>query len=198
MNPELYIRVHLQGATKKWRECFVNILVVTGSPRKSGNTEIMAEVFAESARVAGHAVTVKNLSCLKVNPCIDCKYCFEHNGVCVQKDNMNDILKELDRSDMLVLASPIYWFDVSAQTKCFIDRMYAFGKKGFHIRSIAMFLNSGADNVYAAAEAQLKAISSYLKWEMKGIIKIPGMAEKGSMLASPRLQEVRDFAGKLN
>ncbi|WP_312430310.1 flavodoxin family protein [Lacrimispora sp.] len=175
----------------------MNILVVTGSPRKGGNTEIMAEVFAESARAVGHEVILKKLSSLKVNPCIACKYCFEHNGVCVQKDDMNDILKELDRSDMLVLASPIYWFDVSAQTKCFIDRMYAFGKKGFQIRSIAMLLNSGADNVYAAAEAQLKAISSYLKWEMKGIIKIPDMTEKGSMLGSLHLQKVRDFAGRL-
>lgn len=176
----------------------MHILVVSGSPREGGNTEIMADVFAESARAAGHEVIVKKLSTLKVHPCIACKYCFEHDGICVQKDDMNGILKELDQSDMLVLASPIYWFDVSAQTKCFIDRMYAFGKKGFHIRSIAMLLDSGADNVYAAAEAQLKSISSFLKWEMKGIIKIPGMTEKGSILVSPKLQEVRDFAESLN
>lgn len=175
----------------------MNIMVVTGSPRKGGNTEIMADVFAESARTTGHTVTVKNLSQLKVAPCIACKYCFSHNGECVQKDDMNGILKELDQTDLLVLASPIYWFDVSAQTKCFIDRMYALGKRGFHIQSIAMLLNSGADNVYAAAEAQLKAISTYLKWEIKGIIKAPNMTEKGSVQNSPELQKVRDFAVSL-
>lgn len=175
----------------------MNILVVTGSPRKGGNTEIMADVFAESARTVGHTVTVKNLSVLKVAPCLACKYCFSHDGECVQKDDMNDILKELDVADLLVLASPIFWFDVSAQTKCFIDRMYAFGKKGFHIQSIAMLLNSGADNVYAAAEAQLKSISSYLKWEIKGIIKAPGMTEKGSIRNSSDLQKVQEFARSL-
>lgn len=175
----------------------MNILVVTGSPRKGGNTEIMAETFAEAAMAKGHHVMVKKLSQLKVNPCIACQYCFTHDGVCVQEDDMNDILKGFDQTDMLVLASPIYWFDVSAQTKCFIDRMYALAKKGFHIQSFALLLNSGSDNVYGAAEAQLKAICSFLKWENKGIIKIPGMVEKGSMLNSPQLQEVRDFAAKL-
>lgn len=172
----------------------MNILVITGSPRKNGNTEIMAEVFAQSATEAGHTVTVRKLSDNKVDPCIACKYCFTHDGVCVQNDDMNDILKDLNQADMLVLASPIYWFDVSAQTKCFIDRMYAFAKKGFHLKSIAMLLNSGADGVYDAAESQLRSIASYLKWEIKGIIKIPNLKEKGSIKDAKELDQVREFA----
>lgn len=175
----------------------MNILVVTGSPRKNGNTEIMAEVFAQSSTEAGHQVTIRKLSEKKVNPCIACKYCFTHDGTCVQKDDMNELLKDLNQADMLVIASPIYWFDVSAQTKCFIDRMYAFAKKGFHIKSIAMLLNSGADGVYGAAETQLKAIASYLKWEIKGIIKIPNLEEKGSINHAKELEQVRDFAKSL-
>ncbi len=171
----------------------MNILVVTGSPRKNGNTEIMANAFAESARTAGHHVMVRNLSGLKVNPCIDCKYCFTHEGVCVQKDDMNEILKDVEQTDLLVLASPIYWFDVSAQTKCFVDRMYAFAKKGFRINSVAMLLNAGADNVFDAAEAQIKSISSYLKWDLKGIIKVPNMGEKGQMNDSKALESVKAF-----
>ncbi len=172
----------------------MNILIITGSPRKNGNTEIMADVFAESAKEAGHRVNTIKLSENKIGPCTACKYCFNHDGVCVQKDGMNGILKELNHTDMLVLASPIYWFDVSAQMKCFIDRMYAFAKKGFHIKSIAMLLNSGADGVYDAAEAQLKAISSYLKWELKGIIKIPNLQEKGSIKNAEELELVSNFA----
>jgi multimeric flavodoxin WrbA len=176
----------------------LNQLIITGSPRKNGNTEIMAETFAKSAKTAGHEVTVKNLSTLKVGPCLACQYCFTHDGVCIQQDDMNSILKDLERADMLVLASPIYWFDVSAQTKSFVDRMYAFAKKGFRIKSIAMLLNSGAPNVYDAAEAQLNAICSYLKWENKGVIKISGMSEKGSMTTSDKLESVKDFAASLS
>lgn len=175
----------------------MNILVISGSPRKNGNTEILAGVFVASVIEAGHQVTVRKLSENKVNPCIACQYCFTHDGVCMQNDDMNEILEDLDQADMLVLASPIYWFDVSAQTKCFIDRMYAFAKKGFHIKSIAMLLNSGADGVYEAAETQLKATASYLKWEIKGIIKIPNLQEKGSIKDAKELEQVRDFAKSL-
>jgi multimeric flavodoxin WrbA len=111
---------------------------------------------------------------------------------------MSHLLKDIEVTDMLVLASPIYWFDVSAQTKAFVDRMYAFAKKGFRIRSIAMLLNSGGNNVYDAAEAQLNAICSYLKWENKGVIKISGMTEKGSMNNTDQLDSVREFAASLS
>ncbi|WP_277406310.1 hypothetical protein [Lacrimispora xylanisolvens] len=70
-------------------------------------------------------------------------------------------------------------------------------KKGFHIKSIAMLLNSGADGVYDAAKAQLNSICSYLKWENKGVITISGMVEKGSMLKSEKLKQVQDFAASL-
>ncbi len=82
----------------------MNILVVTGSPRKNGNTEIMAGVFAAAAVEAGHQVTVRKLSEAKVNPCIACKYCFTHDGICVQNDDMNEILNDLNQADMLVFA----------------------------------------------------------------------------------------------
>jgi len=172
----------------------MNILVVTGSPRKNGNTEIMADVFSQAAIEAGHKVMMRKLSGLKIGPCINCEYCFSHDGVCSQQDDMNEVLKDVEQTDLLVIASPIYWFDVSAQTKCFIDRMYAFAKKGFRISSVAMLLNSGGDEVYTAAEAQIRDISAYLKWELKGIIKIPNLEEKGGIRDSKELEKVREFA----
>lgn len=175
----------------------MNILVVTGSPRKGGNTEILADVFAKAARENGHEVTVRKLSGLKVGPCLACEYCFTHDGVCVQKDDMNEILKDVHEADMLVLASPIYWFDVSAQMKCFIDRMYACASTGFHITSAAMLLDSASPSVYSAAQAQLKDICAYLKWENKGVFTAPGMTEKGSIYQSGALAQVEAFAGLL-
>lgn len=172
----------------------MKILVVTGSPRKQGNTEIMAEVFAAVAVTAGHQVTLRKLSGLAVHPCRACEYCFKHDGVCVQKDDMNGLLQELEQADVLVLASPIYWFDVSAQLKCFVDRMYAHNRKGFHVQSVAMLLNSASKDVYAAAEAQLKDIAAYLKWENKGAVKISGMQAKGDMKDAADLEKVRAFA----
>ena len=175
----------------------MDILVITGSPRKNGNTEIMADAFAAAAKENGHRVTVRKLSEHRVAPCLACQYCFSHDGVCVQKDDMNALLQDLQQADLLVLASPIYWFDVTAQTKSFIDRMYALAKKGFHVREIAMLLDSASDGVYDAAEAQVKAIGAYLHWQVRGVVKVPGMREKGSMRQSDGLQTARAFAQSL-
>lgn len=175
----------------------MNILVVTGSPRRGSNTEVLADAFAEAAVECGHRVMVRKLSGLKVGPCLACEYCFSHDGVCVQNDDMNEILKDVAGAELLVIASPIYWFDVSAQTKCFIDRLYACAKKGFHIKAAAMLLDSGSPGVYTAAQAQLKDICEYLGWRDLGAITAPGMTEKGSIYQSSALEQVRTFAENL-
>ncbi len=175
----------------------MNIVVISGSPRKGGNTEIMSETFAKGARESGHEVTIKMLSTLKVAPCVACNYCFTSGGVCSQTDDMTEILEALDKADMLIYASPIYWFDITAQLKCTIDRMYARGKVGFHHKYVGLLLNSGAPGVYDAAIAQYKASNSYLKWENKGIITIAGMEKKGSMNYAEKLQEVFEFGKSL-
>lgn len=175
----------------------MNIFVVSGSPRKGGNTEIMAQAFAESARESGNTVTIKTMSSLKVNPCLACEYCFTHDGVCVQKDDMAQILEEVDKADMLVFASPVYWFGLCAQIKCVIDRLYARAKKGFHLKYTALLLDSGSPGVYESAIAEYKATNAYLHWEDRGIVTIPGMDTLGAMKNSAQLEEVRKLGKSL-
>lgn len=115
----------------------------------------------------------------------------------MQKDDMADIVEILDETDLVVFASPIYWFDITAQLKCVIDRMYARGKIGFHFTKTALLLDSGADGVYEAALVQYKAMCSYLRWQSIGEICIPGMTEKGSMNASAILKKVYELGKSL-
>lgn len=103
----------------------------------------------------------------------------------------------LSGADMVVFAAPIYWFDISAQLKLAIDRMYAFGGCSFNFSKVALLLNSGAEGVYDAAIAAYKAMNAYLNWEDMGIITIGGMAEKGDMAANPKLAEVRALGESL-
>lgn len=173
------------------------IFAISGSPRKGGNTEIMVEAFAEGARDSGHTVAVKKMSQLTVAPCLACEYCFTHDGVCVQKDGMAEILAEADKADMLVFASPIYWFNMSAQMRCVIDRLYARAKKGFHAAKTALLLDSGSPDVYTGAIASYQDANAYLNWQDMGIIAIAGMDRKGDMKSSPRLEEVRAFGRSL-
>ena len=88
----------------------------------------------------------------------------------------------------------IYWFDMTAQLKTVIDRMYAGGSTGFHFHQTTLLLDAGADHVFDAAISQYKAMTSYLKWEDLGIICVPNMEDKGSMKESSKLGEVIQLA----
>lgn len=174
----------------------MKIVVLNGSPRKGGNTEIMAEQFAETARKK-HDVQILNVARMDIHGCLGCGACYKHQGVCVQKDDMVQVFDALRDADLVVFASPIYWFDLTAQLKTTIDRLYAGGSTGFHFHQTALLLDAGADHVFTAAMDQYRAMTSYLHWEDRGIVTVPNMAEKGSMKTSPKLADVIALAESL-
>lgn len=174
----------------------MKIVILNGSPRKGGNTQIMVDAF-ENAAKENHTVVKLNIAPMEIRGCLGCQYCWSHKGECVQKDDMGKVWEQLKDADMVVFASPIYWFDISAQLKTVIDRMYAGGGTGFNFNKTALLLDAGADHVFDAAIAQYKAMTAYLKWEDKGIVCVPDMKEKGSMADAPQLKEVVKLAESL-
>lgn len=151
----------------------------------------MVDAFREGAEEAGNVVEVINLATKKIAPRRVCKYCFTHGGACFIADDMTAVRQSLSHADAVVFASPVYWFDICAQLKLAIDRMYVFGGCGFSFSKVAMLLDSGADGVYDAAIASYKAMAAYLKWEVLGIVTIPNMVEKGDTAQVPKLVEAR-------
>jgi multimeric flavodoxin WrbA len=102
------------------------ILVVVGSPRKKGNSAALARQVVAGAESEGALVDLVFLSQLSIAPCVACDGCRkEHSTGCVVKDDMQALYPKILDADALVIASPVYWFSVSAQTKTFIDRWYA-------------------------------------------------------------------------
>lgn len=97
-----------------------HIVVLSGSPRKGGNTERLTEAFIDGAKVAGNHVSLFKVAGLKISGCRGCGYCFKHKGVCVQKDDMPPILDELRKADVLVLTLPVYYFGVSGPLTGFL------------------------------------------------------------------------------
>ena len=175
----------------------MKITILNGSPRMGGNTEIMADAFMEEALKKGHDVVKINVGQMDVIGCMACEHCFANDGVCVIEDDMTEIMARLDETDLVVLASPIYWFDISAQLKAVIDRLYARAIKGFHIREAIQLLDSMSDGVFTAATAWYKDVTDYVHWTDRGIITIPGMESKGAMASHPKLEDVRDLAASL-
>jgi multimeric flavodoxin WrbA len=102
------------------------IVIVKGSPRKTGNSAALAEQVEAGARAAGAQVESYYLHGMDINPCDACDACQSapYSG-CIVDDDMQTLYPKLLAADALVIASPVYWFTVSAQTKLFMDRCYA-------------------------------------------------------------------------
>jgi multimeric flavodoxin WrbA len=105
-----------------------NVMIVVGSPRKRGNSSLLAKQVASGAKDAGAKVELFFLHGMNIKPCSACDGCRKKRGTgCVIRDDMQKLYPRMRAADAIVIASPIYWFTVSAQTKLFMDRWYAFG-----------------------------------------------------------------------
>jgi multimeric flavodoxin WrbA len=101
------------------------VVVLSGSPRKGGNSELLCDQFMRGAKEAGNQVE-KIFVCEKaINYCTACDACQNNGGVCVQKDDMAEILDKMIGADVLVMATPVYFYTMNAQMKTLIDRTYA-------------------------------------------------------------------------
>ena len=101
------------------------VLILSGSPRKGGNSDILCDEFARGAQEAGNEVEKIRVASKKIYPCSACYYCRDHGGECVHKDNMAEVLQKMIDADVLVLASPVYFYSIDAQLKAVIDRTVA-------------------------------------------------------------------------
>ncbi|MDO4413957.1 MAG: flavodoxin family protein [Erysipelotrichaceae bacterium] len=152
----------------------MKVLVLNGSPRPTGTTAAMISTFRESAANKGHDVTVIDVCRKNINGCLACEFC--HNkgeGRCAQKDDMEEIYRHLKDTNLLILASPIYYHGISGQLKCVIDRFYAalYPKAPESLQKVAMFLASGDPDMYEAARFSFEGdFLGYLRLEDAGFI----------------------------
>ena len=170
----------------------MKIAVFNGSPRKE-NTSAMVEAFCEGAKAAGHDVTEYQVGKMKINGCLACEYCHtKGNGQCVQKDDLEKIMPAYLEADVIVFASPIYYFGMTAQMECALQRVYCVGKPQKAKKAVLM-LSSGSPGVYDSAIAQFKAYMAYVGIEAAGIITANGAENK----SEAKMNEIKEFAKKL-
>lgn len=177
----------------------MNILILTGSPRKGSNTDILAKAFADGARLK-HEVEVVSVNDYKINACVGCNSCFAREGnECFQKDQMAEIYAKMSKADMLVIASPVYFYGVSAQLKNIIDRCHTPMRKNFKIKKTALLLVAGSSKpcVFDAIVRQYELIVDYFHFEDKGRILVGGVNDKGSITSREELDEAYKLGATL-
>lgn len=101
------------------------VLVISSSPRRQGNSELLCDQFIKGAVEAHHEVEKVNLNDYQIAPCQACEYCRHHDNICHIKDDANLIIDKMIKADVIALASPVYFYSVSAQLKLLIDRTFA-------------------------------------------------------------------------
>ena len=170
----------------------MKIAILNGSPR-IGNTAAMVNAFAEGAKEAGHEVDILHVGKMKIGGCLACEYCHSKGeGKCVQKDDMEKVMPAYKEADMIVYASPIYYFAMTAQLSAAIQRMYAIGKPAKATKT-ALLLSSASPNPFDSAIAAYKATAALSGMENLGIITAAG-DENGSEV---KMAEIRNFAKTL-
>ncbi|MDO4619325.1 MAG: flavodoxin family protein [Lachnospiraceae bacterium] len=106
------------------------ILILTGSPRRNGNTLKMAKAFEKGALEAGHEVVWFDAGAKNLKGCRGCNGCWSKGKACCQDDDFNELAELLETCDMLQIVTPLYWFNFPAQIKAAIDKLYAYGGAG--------------------------------------------------------------------
>jgi len=169
----------------------MNILILSGSPRKGGNTEMLVDAFAKGT-MEHHQVEIVSVRDYKVNPCLGCNACFMNDDhTCVQKDDMFAIYEKMSQADMLVIASPVYFYGISAQLKAVIDRFHNPIRDTFHIKKMAMLLVGAATlpNLFDAILTEYNLCLKFFNIEDAGKILVRGVKDKGDIKGTHFLEE---------
>lgn len=170
------------------------IVILNGSPRKKGNTSALVKAFTEGAESAGNIVTEFFLNDMNIHGCMGCfgghssKEC-----PCVQKDDMAKIYPEVKESDVIVLATPLYYWNMSGQIRTAIDRLFALEEgdgnllRGHDRASVLLMAaeGHGFDDVLLYYDHLME----HLKWKNLGHVLAGGNGEAGDIEGKPELQK---------
>ena len=154
------------------------VLIILGSPRRMGNSAALAARISRGAESAGAEVETLFLQDLEISPCRGCDTCRKPDSKgCAIKDDMQEIYPKLIRADAWVIASPVYWFTMSAQTKIFMDRCYAllaYAESPFAGKRVAIAMSYGdVDPVKSGCVNALRTFQdafSYTRSKVVGMV----------------------------
>lgn len=161
-----------------------NILVVVGGGRAKGNTAQLVDAFSKGAQEAGHSVKTVSLISHEVKGCLGCNAC-RFGKPCVQKDDFNALIPEIEAADMLVFASPLYYWTISARLKAFVERFYCLAKQDpsppfgryekYFDKDCALLMTAADDYFWTFEQA-----ASYYQF---AIVNYIGLNDRGMVLA---------------
>lgn len=177
------------------------IIVLNGSPRAKGNTAALVDSFAAGAQKAGHEVVRFDLQKLDIHPCLGC--CNggkDPESPCVQKDGMDEIYAAYRQSDLVCLASPLYYWTISGQLKCAFDRLFAVAECNADYanpRKECTLLMAAEGNGFEESVYWYERLVEHLGWRDKGKVLCGGVFDAGDIEGNEKLDEAYRLVAQL-
>ena len=171
------------------------VLILSGSPRKGGNSDLLCDEFLRGAQESGNQVEKVFLRSKKVAPCNACYYCKNSGGKCAIPDDMAEILDKMQAADVIVMASPVYFYSIGAQMKAVIDRSVARwtnipNKEFYYI----MTASEDSDTVMDCTLECFRGFAACLDGaQEKGVIYGKGVYEAGAIKGLPAMREAYEM-----
>lgn len=165
-----------------------NVVILVGSMRRGGNTDLLARRFAEGA-AEHNSVEIVSAADYRITPCIGCNTCFTREGnACCNRD-MDMIYEKLRRADVLVIASPVYFYGISAKLKAIIDRLHTPMRNTFAVRRLALLLVGAAElpKLFDTILMQYQMILDFFHLQDCGKILVRGVKDKGDIIGRPEM-----------
>ncbi|HIX13831.1 MAG TPA: flavodoxin family protein [Candidatus Anaerofilum faecale] len=167
------------------------VLIVSSSPRKGGNSDTLCDQFRKGAEEAGNRVDTVRLAELKIDYCSACYAC-KTTGHCVKRDDMERLLAKMRSADVIVLATPVYFYTMCAQLKTMIDRTLGGAQQSGLENKEFYFIATAADGK-AAMERTIDGLRGYIEClpgaVEKGVIYGAGAWQLGDIQGNPAMQE---------
>ncbi len=176
------------------------IVVITGSPRKNGNSFAMSDAFIKAAEAKGHTVTRFDAALKNLGGCHACETCFKTGKACSFDDDFNTIAPAILEADAVVFTMPVYWYSIPAQIKCIIDKLYSFVVGGKDISGkecgIIACCEENDMSVLDGVRIPIERSAALLKWHMTGEVLVPGVLNIGDIEKTDGCKQAAALADK--
>lgn len=178
----------------------MKIVVITGSPRKNGNSFAMTEAFIHEAEQRGHSVRRFDAAFLKIGGCHACMTCYKTGKACSFDNDFNDIAPAILEADAVVFTMPVYWYSIPAQIKGAIDRLFSLVVGGKEVAGKKWGLIACCEEddttVLDGVRIPMERTAALLQWEMVGEVLIPGVLNVGDIDHTDGCQQAAALADK--
>lgn len=177
-----------------------NIVVITGSPRKNGNSFDMTDAFINEAKKNGHTVTRFDAAMMNIGGCHACETCYKTGKACTFDDDFNIIAPEILKADAIVFTMPVYWYSIPAQIKGVIDKIYSLvvGGKDISGKECALIACCEEEDmtVLDGVRIPVERTAALNKWKMVGEVLVPGVLNVGDIDKTDGCKSAAELADK--